>query len=133
MRGVESGDHHHNPPILATRLNAICDERRRTHRKRRMRMLMGDMINHSTGGGRRQRRWKYVMGRRSGESAHASYVINRPFDASYGEIRRSPGKTGRPILSSDDMNDRRGGGGGRECLWKHRNRWRRSGDSTAEA
>ena len=31
---------------------------------------MGGMINHLTGGGRRQQRWKYVMGRRSGESAH---------------------------------------------------------------
>ena len=43
----------------------------------------------------------------------------------YGVMRRSPGKTRRPILSSDDMNEtqrRRSG-----CLWKkHRNRSRLS-------
>ena len=117
--------HQNHSAYSSTRFNAICDERRRPHRKRRKRMLMGDTINYSTSGGRRQWRWEYRTGRRSGDRALPSSLINRPVDASYGVMRRSPGKTRRPILSSDDMNEtqrRRSG-----CLWKkHRNRSRLS-------
>jgi len=79
--------HQNHSAYSSTRFNAICDERRRPHRKRRKRMLMGDTINYSTSGGRRQWRWEYGMGRRSGDRALPSSLINRPVDASY--LRRN--------------------------------------------